>query len=374
MNPVGPGNDARIVLPTAVRLTVGRILSVRVVERLAGDRVILEIDGKTLSARANMPLKPGDHVQVHVKGIDDSGRIILEHVREGESPLLRSMELPQDESHRAALEAFVRSGLPLDPSAIAATARRIRSEGADAAHIARLIAVLRGKGLPAHLVDEIISVTGGEARDNSDEHRGEERHGDRDRDRGSRGDTDRDRGSRGDTTRKSGTQRAGEPPLVEAGTVAAGTRRASGEADRRLAAAIKSLVQTPASTVRPIHLLNHFREGTAHWALIPLAVEPFEAVTLAVRFGETGAVDRATLRIRDGESRYQASWSPSGGPVSLTASDTEAAHTAAHMIAPLVEALAPLGLVPGEPRFEPRLDGFSDEPVEHILRTIDTEV
>ena len=345
---------------------------------------MLEVDGRTLSARANTPLKPGDHVKVHVKGIDDSGRIILELLREGESPLLRSMELPQDELHRAALEAFVRSGLPLDPSAIAATARRIRSEGADAAYIARVIAVLRGKGLPAHLVDEITSFTGGESSDSSDEHRQDERRGDAEGDRGFRGDaerdrassgeTERDRASRGDPARKPGATLSDEPPLVDAGTAAAGARRASAEADRRLAAAIRSVIQTPASTVSPIHLLNHFREGTAHWALIPLAAEPFEAVTLALRFGETGTVDRATLRVAHGQTRYQASWSPAGGPVALTANEPEAARTAARVIAPLAEALAPLGLEPEEPRFARRTDGFSDEPVEHILRSVDTEV
>ncbi len=304
----------------------------RVVERLAGDLVRLEIDGKTFNARANATLTPGDTIRVHVKGIDESGRIVLELVREGESPLLRSMDLPQDESHRAALEAFVRSGLPLDPTAIAGTARRARSEGPDAAYIARLIAVLRGKGLPAHLVDEISSATGGETRDDSDNRRDDEHRSN------------------------------------------PGFRQASTDRIRRLADAIRSIIETPATTSRAIHLMNHFREGLAHWALIPLSVEPFDSVTVAVRFGESGVVDRATVRIADGETRYQASWAPSGGRVALSANDPEAVRTAKELLAPLAEALERLGLEPMEPRLVSRLDGFSDEPVEHILRSVDTEV
>lgn len=359
MNPVGPGNPARIVLPTAVRLRVGRILSVRVVERLAGGRVRLEIDGKTLTARANAPLAPGDHARVYVKGIDDHGRVILELLREGESPLLRSMELPQDGSHRAALEAFVRSGLPLDPSAIAGTARRIRSEGPDGAYLARLIAILRAKGLPARIADEIIALSGRGTGNSSDD-----RHGDR----------EREHGHERRTRAGSDAKRAGKRPPGDAGSGAAGADRSTTDSGRRLAAAIRSVVETPASTVTPIHLLNHYREGTAHWTLIPLAVEPFDAVTLAVRCGYTGTVDRVTLRVSRGETRYQASWNPSGGPISIMTNAPEAARTAASMMAQLSEALQPLGLIPREPLVTHRLDGFSDEPVEHILRTVDKEV
>lgn len=348
MLPINPGRTGSIRLPHTVNLASGSVVSVRVSEHLSDGRLRIALNGRMLTADfSSTGSRPevGQTARALVQGTDQQGRIVIELLASRDSALLRRLDLPDDPSHRTTIAAFARSGLPLDPATISDTARRVQNQGADAAFFARIVALLKRKGLPESLAERIAwpgatheTAEGG-------------RHG--------------PVGDYSDSSDDSG--RDGHQQGSHHG-------RDSQRQHEKLAEDLRRSIERPAESAHPIHLFNHRTEGESGWAIIPLAVKPFDTVTLALQRNRHGTIIRAALRIAFDSVRVQAVWPAGGGTVNMSTNSADMAERMEKLLSSLSLVLESYGLRVDTVNITDNIDGFSDESLGNILQTIDTDV
>ena len=350
MNPVHFGSTGSFTLPAAVQLNPGRVLTVRVNSVFSDGRLRISLDGSFFIAdrTQNLPtLTEGSEIRAVVLGKDSQGRVVLELVPDAESGLLHRLNLPDSAGFRAITEAFARSGLALDPAALEAGVRRLRTAREDLPFAARLIALLRQKGLPQSLDSSLLPLL-------------------------SSGDSE-DHGDNGGYQKREGGRHNEQSPFSVSGR----RKRAAGsttESRKKLARALSDHLEREPDAVHELHLFNHYRRESPHWTIIPLPVDPFDTVTLALRFDSTGAADMATLRISWNKVRVQSHWTRGSNTVRIATNSARVADFGNSSINRLREALQPLGIHVDTISVSSSLDGFSDEALESILRPFDRNV
>ncbi len=365
MNPVQFEPTGSLTLPATAQLSPGRVLTVRVNSIFSDGRLRISLDGSFLIAdrTQNLPeLTEGTELRAVVRGSDSQGRIVLELVPDVETGLLRRLNLPDTDAYRAITEAFARTGLPLDPAALEAGARRLRLAREDLPLAARLIALLRHKGLPDSLDSRLLPLFTPGASDGDEGDDPEKRGHHKDR----RGEYRRS----GDFNSKMRTEKSRPLPRGKP----AYERRVPGHAGRDPAQAIRKHVEREYDTVHELHLFNHCKEKSGHWTIIPLKIDPFDRVTLSLRFDSTGRADTATLRISWDDVRVQAHWATADKRIRMATNRAWIADLGNERIHRLRGPLQQLGVHVDTISISSSLDGFSDEAIEKILRPFDRNV
>ena len=352
MNPIQFGSTGSLTLPSTVQLNPGRVLTVRVNSIFSDGRLRISLDGSFLIAdrTTNLPdITEGSELRAVVRGTDSQGRVVLELVPDAESGLLRRLNLPDTAIYRAVSEAFARTGLALDPAAIESGARRLRVPREDLPLAARVIALLRHKGLPDSLDSRLLPLfTSGDS------------HGDE----GSGGHEKREHHAAG--YQKSDT--AGSDKTRENPTESVTSAR------EKLSRALCDCVEHESDSIHELHLFNHFRQSSPHWTIIPLDIDPFDRVTLAVRFDSNGRADMATLRISWDTVRVQSHWSTADNTIRIVTNSRQIVDLGNERIHQLRAPLQRLGVHVDTISVSSSLDGFSDEAIEKILRPFDRNV
>lgn len=353
MNPVHFRSRGSLTLPATVQLNPGRVLTVRVNSVLPDGRLRISLDGSFLIAdrTKNLPdLTAGSELRAVVRGTDSEGRVVLELVRDAESGVLRRLNVPDTPEYRAVTEAFARTGLALDPATIELGARRLRVGREDLSLAARLIAILRHKGLSETMDSRLLPLF--------------TPHSPQDDDNGRRED------KRERQPHKQAPQRHGSQNSRGADT----ELRPDATAGKKLARAVSEYLGRESESVHELHVFNHYSKGTPHWTIVPLQIDPFDRVTLALRVDSEGRTDMATLRVSWDSVRLQAHWSASGSALCIKTNSSIIADLGNGNIQRLRERLQPLGVLVDSISVTSSLDGFSDEEMGKILRPFDRNV
>ena len=352
MNPVQFRSTGSITLPAAVQLNPGRVLTVRVNSIFSDGRLRISLDGSFLIAdrTKNLPdLAAGSEIRAVVRGSDSDGRVVLELVPDAESGLLRRLDFPDTAEYRAVTEAFARTGLALDPAAIEAVSKRLRVGREDLSLAARLLALLRHKGLPDNIDSRLLLlVTPG----TSEEDRGDERQGKRER------------------------QSYEQPDRHGSGKSNKVTTEARSDAATRekLVTAVYDYLGREPESVHELHLFNHYNKASPHRTIVPLRIDPFDRVTLALRVNSDGRTEMATLRISWDRVRFQAHWVAASSTLRVATNSSMLADLGNGNIHQLRERLQTVGVHVDSISVSLSLDGFSDEEIEKILRPFDRNV
>ncbi|HOD35774.1 MAG TPA: hypothetical protein PLR20_10375 [Syntrophales bacterium] len=84
-----PASENRLQIQQDARrsphLTVGQLLEARVLGRLDGEQLLINIQGQSLVARTAIPLQAGEHIRLKVEGLDPLIRLVLLEASAGES-------------------------------------------------------------------------------------------------------------------------------------------------------------------------------------------------------------------------------------------------------------------------------------------------
>jgi hypothetical protein len=116
----GPGSiHIRLQAAGGVDLRAGELVSVQVLNRLAGGKWAVGIQGRVLSASSELPLAAG--YRLLTRAASEGGRLVLK-VLERPLPALRELALreglPPDKATEQILAAFLASGLKVQSSAV----------------------------------------------------------------------------------------------------------------------------------------------------------------------------------------------------------------------------------------------------------------
>ncbi|ASS75677.1 hypothetical protein CIG75_12205 [Tumebacillus algifaecis] len=121
-----------------LELKVGSVVRATLMQHTGKDEVLLQIEGKTLRARLDASVKPGDQVDLLVTGEQKQGamelKVVGQPIRGGEggkqldiSGLVRMLNLPDTEESKALVQEFVNRGVPLKPDTVRAALAVLRS-------------------------------------------------------------------------------------------------------------------------------------------------------------------------------------------------------------------------------------------------------
>ncbi|TVR03782.1 MAG: hypothetical protein EA403_06125 [Spirochaetaceae bacterium] len=143
----------------------GRVIPVTVLSSLGNNSWQLSVEGRTVVATSLLKLIPGQTVLTRVEHAAES--VFLRLVAPpGLTAFLERHMLPNDGIMRAVVEAFMRSGLPLDPPALRRARASLSSSAGprSPAERARLMAeaMRRGLDLSTDALDALAGRSGGE--------------------------------------------------------------------------------------------------------------------------------------------------------------------------------------------------------------------
>jgi hypothetical protein len=160
----GPGPiSIRLQEAGGIDLRAGELVSVQVLNRLAGGRWAVGIQGRVLSAFAELPLAPGARLLARVGG--EGGRLVL-HVLDRPIPALRELALreglPPERATEQILAAFLAGGLKVDPGAVRQVRQLLDRLRLPPLRFARLAVQLLEKNidLASPGVDTLLSLLG----------------------------------------------------------------------------------------------------------------------------------------------------------------------------------------------------------------------
>ena len=235
----------RLQAAGALGLRTGELVSVQVLNRLAGDRWAVGIRGRVLPAFAELPLTAGSRLLARAGR--EGGRLVL-RVLDRPLPALRELALreglPADKATEQILAAFLASGLKVQPGAVRQVRQLLDRLRLPAQRFARLAVQLLEKNidLASPGVDGLLALLGyGE----------------------------------GAGRRKGGERRGGPAP---------GAPEAEGELRRRLEG-------SPGGEESPLPLYNHLRSAAEQWVVVPYRFGEL-AGTIRLLCGPAGAPAR----------------------------------------------------------------------------------
>jgi hypothetical protein len=235
----------RLQAAGALGLRTGELVSVQVLNRLAGDRWAVGIRGRVLPASAKLPLTAGSRLLARAGR--EGGRLVL-RVLDRPLPALRELALreglPADKATEQILAAFLASGLKVQPGAVRQVRQLLDRLRLPAQRFARLAVHLLEKNidLASPGVDALLALLGyGE----------------------------------GAGRRKGGERRGGPAP---------GAPEAEGELRRRLEG-------SPGGEESPLPLYNHLRGAAEQWVVVPYRFGELSG-TIRLLCGPAGAPAR----------------------------------------------------------------------------------
>lgn len=320
--------------------------------------------------------------------------------------IARSLGLPVSEESRAAVRAFIQSGLPLHGPGLSRAIARIRStDRLSIPERARLAAVLEGKELldSDGLWDRLVDIAGGG--DRADEG---SRRGARDHHAHSEGEADSDEQPPGEEpgrpTPRPDAGDDGRAPIDPSTRGEPGERSSRATDDPGVLAIAKALRQALAGSERaddPVQLFNHRPGREEQWIVVPIELAGAPGFRASVRIRvppgiasagpERGAPPapadeepsraargagflEAVIDIRDGESRWTFALLPHGKSLrAVVLAAPGQRSTDRSSWGALARRLARLGIdFDLRPMSKDSNDGFSTAESDVIIRSVDS--
>lgn len=336
--PIPHGSPQAIRLQgAALSLTEGSQVTARVLQQLGSGRFLLSVNGKNFSAESRLPLLPGQSLRVQVQS--SQGTVFLRLSGAQNTPItafLRSEGLAQDRLAQSVVQAFMRSGLPLEPNAIR-TARRFFGQRAESdQRLIRLYAIARDKGIElGHSeLDELSLLLDGEG-------------------------AERDQGRRKEADRRS-RQSALKSQPTEPEREGRGSDHKAGN-------------QVSASESPALALFNHLPGREGHWIVLPISLQGDEAsVAGSLRVlleSSTDSLRFACIAVRSKSLEFEVAWTKGSRVAHLYSFDTERAAAYEWQV---LECVKPLGIreISVVDRGK-EWDGFATELYANIIQGVD---
>lgn len=240
----------RLQTGSALGLRTGELVSVQVLNRLAGARWAVGIRGRVLQASAELPLTAGSRLLARASR--EGGRLVL-RVLDRPLPALRELALreglPADKATEQILAAFLAAGLKVQPGSVRQVRQLLERLKLPPQRFARLAVQLLEKNidLASPGVDALLALLGyGE----------------------------------GTGRRREGDRRGGQP---------GSSAEAEAELRRRIAGSADG-------EESPLPLYNHLRAAAEHWVVIPYRYGEL-AGTIRLLCGPAGAAARRLVLV-----------------------------------------------------------------------------